>query len=300
MSRTPPDHGALRWRAPALVTALLAVAAATLTWRAGVFPDRDPIDLTRARGWVQAVAMSLLWLAAATSVIARTRADASLVRALRTAVKIHLALCLLAALALLRQGEFDAPGEVPDPAAGREVLGLQGMLDGLPTVDWLLPVIVAVLLVVLTTSALFLANALWANRDRFFRERGPLSKEARFGRGARVSAEAEVVQDVLLRARRALRTDDDARRAVIAAYAAMEDALVSRGVDRRPTETPTEVIVDALATGVLVSRDAATRLLDVFHTARFSSVPLGTGAVDDVDSALATLQQDLAARVDGR
>ena len=274
------------------------MAAATLTWRAGVFPDRDPIDLTRARGWVQAVAMSLLWLAAATSVIARTRADASLVRALRTAVKIHLALCLLAALALLRQGEFDAPGGVP--AAGREVLGLQGMLDGLPTVDWLLPAIVAVLLVVLTASALFLASALWANRDRFFRERGPLSKEARFGRGARVSAEAEVVQDVLLRARRALRTDDDARRAVIAAYAAMEDALVSRGVDRRPTETPTEVIVDALATGVLVSRDAATRLLDVFHTARFSSVPLGTGAVDDVDSALATLQQDLAARVDGR
>lgn len=273
------------------------MVAATLAWRAAVVLDGDPVDLSGPKGWVQAVAMSLAWLAAATSVIARSRADASRLRALRTAVKIHLALSLLAAFYLLQKGDFAPPGEVSETAGG---LGLQGMLDGLPTVDWLLPVIVAVLLVVLTASALFLASALWANRDRFFRERGPLSKEPRFGRGALVSAEAEVVQDVLLRARRALRTDDDARRAVIAAYAAMEDALVSRGVDRRPTETPTEVIVDALATGVLVSRDAATRLLDVFHTARFSSVALGTGAVDDVDSALATLQQDLAARVDGR
>jgi hypothetical protein len=67
-----------------------------------------------------------------------------------------------------------------------------------------------------------------------------------------------------------LRDERDPRRAVIAAYARMEDVMAAHGLARRPAETPYEYLARVL-TDLRASESSAKRLTDLFEWAKFST-----------------------------
>lgn len=74
--------------------------------------------------------------------------------------------------------------------------------------------------------------------------------------------------------RRALAdTGEDARAAVIACYAAMEDALAASGVPRHASDSPADLLSRAADAG-LAPGPAAPRLTALFREARYSSHPM--------------------------
>lgn len=75
----------------------------------------------------------------------------------------------------------------------------------------------------------------------------------------------------------ALDAEADDRRAVLAAYAAMEMVLAAEGLGRRPSETPYEHVDRALA-DLGASAPVVRALTDLFATARYSLAPLEPGA----------------------
>ncbi|MGV9279191.1 DUF4129 domain-containing protein [Streptomyces sp. NPDC003730] len=68
---------------------------------------------------------------------------------------------------------------------------------------------------------------------------------------------------------------EDAREAVIACYAAMEDALAASGVPRRASDSPADLLSRAVGAGFAPGQ-AATRLTALFREARYSSHPMDT------------------------
>jgi hypothetical protein len=80
---------------------------------------------------------------------------------------------------------------------------------------------------------------------------------------------------------RILLTGDDARRAIIAAYAALLDGLAAAGAPRAPHEAPEEHLRRALEV-LAIPADDASNVTALFLLARFSSHPVG-----DADRALA-------------
>jgi hypothetical protein len=92
--------------------------------------------------------------------------------------------------------------------------------------------------------------------------------------------------------RSALRTLDDARAAIIACYAAMEQALARAGAARAAADTPYELFIRAADRG-LIRTDAATRLTALFYEARFSSHPMPPARRDDAQQALNELAASL-------
>ncbi|MFG2324898.1 DUF4129 domain-containing protein [Streptomyces sp. NPDC048568] len=74
--------------------------------------------------------------------------------------------------------------------------------------------------------------------------------------------------------RRALADTGDARTAVIACYAAMEDALVASGLRRHASDSPADLLTRASDAG-LAPGPAAPRLTTLFREARYSSHPMG-------------------------
>jgi hypothetical protein len=93
--------------------------------------------------------------------------------------------------------------------------------------------------------------------------------------------------------RSALRALDDARAAIIACYAAMENSLAERGAARAAADTPDELLARATDSG-LVRGTAAARLTALFYEARFSSHPLDRGQRDAAEQALDELAAALA------
>ncbi|PPS84047.1 DUF4129 domain-containing protein [Streptomyces sp. MH60] len=93
--------------------------------------------------------------------------------------------------------------------------------------------------------------------------------------------------------RRALAgTGDDARAAVIACYAAMEDALAASGVPRHASDSPADLLTRAAGAG-FTPGPAAPRLTALFREARYSSHPMGgahreaaAGALEEIASLL--------------
>ncbi|MFB7652552.1 MULTISPECIES: DUF4129 domain-containing protein [unclassified Streptomyces] len=92
--------------------------------------------------------------------------------------------------------------------------------------------------------------------------------------------------------RRALADTGDARTAVIACYAAMEDALVASGVRRHASDSPADLLTRAADAG-LAPGPAAPRLTTLFREARYSSHPMGpshreaaAGALEEIASLL--------------
>lgn len=92
----------------------------------------------------------------------------------------------------------------------------------------------------------------------------------------------------------ALESRSDPRGAVIAAYAAMERSLASRGVARGRSEAPREYLSRALTVSRGAERDAST-LTGLFEEARYSEHPISAAIRDRARAALGALRERLAA-----
>jgi hypothetical protein len=91
-----------------------------------------------------------------------------------------------------------------------------------------------------------------------------------------------------LRAGRSALQGDDARAAIIACYAAMEDSLAAAGVARERADSPSDLLRRATARDA-VDAPAATALTDLFREARFSTHPMDAGRLSAARSALETI-----------
>lgn len=114
-------------------------------------------------------------------------------------------------------------------------------------------------------------------------------------RGRRLRAEPtaapepSVTGEAVQAAIAALEGDADPRRAVLAAYAAMQRTLAAHGLARSPSEAPREFLRRVLAANRAAERDAGT-LTGLFEEARFSSHPISERARDRALSALKSLE----------
>ena len=92
----------------------------------------------------------------------------------------------------------------------------------------------------------------------------------------------------------ALGAEADPRRAVIAAYGAMQRTLGERGVVRSPAEAPREYLQRALVASRSTEREART-LTGLFEEARYSTHPIPERFREMALSALRSLQRRLQA-----
>jgi hypothetical protein len=118
---------------------------------------------------------------------------------------------------------------------------------------------------------------LWARRERSAIEPRPEASAA--------NAAVEAAID-------ALDGETDPRRAVIAAYRAMQRALGEHGVVRAPAEAPREYLQRALLSTRASEREAST-LTGLFEEARYSMHPIPERVREVALSALRTLQRRL-------
>jgi hypothetical protein len=91
-----------------------------------------------------------------------------------------------------------------------------------------------------------------------------------------------------------LRAEEDPRRAVIAAYARMEQVLGRHGIPRRRFEAPHEYLERVLSDLTQRSR-AAERLTELFERARFSTHEIPAAMKEDALGAVEDLQAELEA-----
>jgi hypothetical protein len=104
----------------------------------------------------------------------------------------------------------------------------------------------------------------------------------------------EAVVDALEQSMDALRAITDPRRAIIAAYSAMEAAMPRAGMARRPAEAPTEFLARVLRSALEVSVDAR-RLTYLFEVAKFSDHGVDEAMRADALTALARIRDRVAA-----
>jgi hypothetical protein len=109
-----------------------------------------------------------------------------------------------------------------------------------------------------------------------------------------VATPADAAAEILDEGLDAILAEDDPRKAVIAAYVAMERAMARRGWARRPHEAPTEYLTRVL--GVAPSRAGDLgELVRLFELARFSkhtvTASMRETAVDVVGRLRADLQE---------
>lgn len=107
--------------------------------------------------------------------------------------------------------------------------------------------------------------------------------------------EQELLAGAVESGRRALRSDEDVRAAVIACYAAMEDSLAASGVAGRASDSPQDLLRRAARSGLLTGPGAPT-LAALFREARYSTHPMGDGHRDRAADALEEIAAQLAAR----
>lgn len=105
---------------------------------------------------------------------------------------------------------------------------------------------------------------------------------------------AVALSEVLAETLDDLRREVDPRRAVIRAYARMEQTLAAKGLPRRETEAPLEYLVRALD-AVQASGHSVRRLTQLFQRARFSTHEIDAGMKDDAIDALSGLRAELEA-----
>ncbi len=270
------------------VLLLLALGAAGLATLRNLELTITPVPDDRA--WAVLVAASVAWIIGGTAVLTRASVDGGWRRPLRVAVVVNVVLTAAAVVLLLA-------GRVPPPPGASEATTTATrppertiFIDAL----WMRWVFLALLVAVVVGAVLLVVLAGWFNRSRFFLDRGRIFREHRYDRGRRLGARPEDVLEAVVRARRALLGDEDSRRAIIAAYGAMEHAIAERGVTRLTTQTPREFLQRALTDGVLADREATDGLLRQFQLARFSRRPLPADAAAITDRWLAALQAELA------
>jgi len=107
-----------------------------------------------------------------------------------------------------------------------------------------------------------------------------------------IAEDSVTLREAVESGRSALRTFDDAKAAIIACYAAMEQSLAEHGAARAAADTPGELLARATQTGV-VHGTAPTRLTALFYEARFSSHPMDQAQREAAEHALNELAQAL-------
>jgi hypothetical protein len=109
------------------------------------------------------------------------------------------------------------------------------------------------------------------------------------------AAEDEIADDVVASIGEALddlEAEQDARRAVIAAYARMERVLARHGLRRKESETAVEYLRRILL-GLTSRTDAVTRLTSLFEQAKFSRHEIDGSMKQDAIDALRAIRDDL-------
>jgi hypothetical protein len=106
----------------------------------------------------------------------------------------------------------------------------------------------------------------------------------------------EVVAAVTAAGLSAIHTTSEAREAVISCYEAMASEIGRRGIGRRATDTPTELLGRAVEAGVLKS-GPPEELIGLFHIARYSQQPLPVDAVPRAVAALRNIQAGIGSEI---
>jgi hypothetical protein len=166
---------------------------------------------------------------------------------------------------LLRSRGFGADDGRLDPPTGPDPNGIAAGRDGTSLMIAL--VIVSILAVV----ALLVAIR-WRRSDAADRAEGVASRRGR------TEAAVEVGLD-------ALRREPDPRRAIIAAYAAMERSLSNAGMGRHAWEAPIEYLRRVLARALGAPEDVQT-MTHLFEVAKFSEHPVDESMRGDAIGAL--------------
>jgi hypothetical protein len=285
-------RGGRRWPPTTSLAALVAVLAALLWLVALASHDRSPPPPGQAHGplaasprLVLAVYLVLLVLGTVQLTLlvmqtVRRRLERpgrrSAWRGLRILAALLLLCFVLAYLALpdwlrLRpgQGQDRHGAAAAAGAAGRAAGGRSAAALGLE---------VAVFAVLLS----LLAVALAARRRRRARASPALA--------------AEELSALVERSLAELEAERDPRRAVIAAYAGMEQTLAANGLPRAPSEAPLEYLARALAE-LRVSPASAGRLTELFQRARFSRHQVGEAMKQEAIEALAAVRDELRGAV---
>ena len=149
-----------------------------------------------------------------------------------------------------------------------------GARDGFTVPPWLPWTLLAIAGIVLAAGVV----VLWLWRERTATEPPETS-------AARAAVQAAIG---------ALDTETDPRRAVIAAYGAMQRELGEHGVARSPAEAPREYLQRALTASRATEREART-LTGLFEEARYSTHPIPERLREAALSALRSLQRRLQA-----
>jgi hypothetical protein len=228
-----------------------------------------------------------------------TQVRAAAVDRLRTATVAVLfvaAVLVPAALIMLRHGVTDGTGT---PGAHPTVPGRassasrpaqveptpSGRGHGLHLNLGVLMLIVAALIAAATIAAVLIVAA------RLLRN-APAPQAVSVAHPPETGAEDEALADALLAGRSALE-GDDARAAIIACYAAMEDTLGRAGITRERADCPTDLLRRAVARDA-VDRSASAALTDLFREARFSTHPMDAGHLAAASRALDAITTSIA------
>ncbi|MDH6113909.1 hypothetical protein P3T36_002730 [Kitasatospora sp. MAP12-15] len=308
---TAPHDQAERRRAGAPAIAVAAVTVAGLVL-AALLLRPDGTAWTAARGpltgnFFLAVLLAFGWLLGLTGLTSRYRAavrgvqglspraerlkDATRVLLPVLAVTVPIVLVVLASPGRVAQppGNRNGSGPSPQPAGGPSApptppvqhnKGGKGL-----SVDLVLLFEIGVGLLALAALVAGL-TVLWRHRNNLW----SVPAQAAAPEGADEEALAEAVES----ARRALH-GDDARTAVIACYAAMEQSLAASGTAREASDSPTDLLARVVANGTLRDTDA-TELTELFREARYSSHPMGGAQLDRARAALDAIAATLAER----
>jgi hypothetical protein len=115
------------------------------------------------------------------------------------------------------------------------------------------------------------------------------------GAGARPANTAAILSDALDESLDDLRAEQDARRAVIGAYARMERACAAAGVPRRASEAPLEYLARVLTELLHASAASVSRLTALFERAQFSLHAIGPELKAEAIEALVAVRDELRA-----
>jgi hypothetical protein len=122
---------------------------------------------------------------------------------------------------------------------------------------------------------------------RAFRDPSPARREE-----PEAPRETHVLASAVAAGLRDARLEPDPRRAVIAAYATMEQMLAAQGLPRRAVEAPLEYMARLFAQ-LDISGDAMETLTDLFELARFSQHEITPATKERAISALVVIENDL-------
>jgi hypothetical protein len=147
-----------------------------------------------------------------------------------------------------------------------------------PLTDVLWGILVVVLIAAIVTTYRWLA--------RQQRVRG-------LGEDELIAEDSASLREAVESGRSALRTFDDARAAIIACYAAMEQSMAAHGAARAAADTPDELLARATQARI-VHGTAPARLTALFYEARFSSHPMDQAQRQAAEQALNELAAALS------